>query len=120
MALRDKEFAFIANSQCRYLDISLGFQYRMMWILPLSIFIFGSLLKFIKMAIDNNSRVTRRWVDIISLSKVVFLLVELASIASVINLTKGAFGNIATAAYVLQLVASVSVVHLGNDYFVFN
>lgn len=72
------------------------------------------------MAIDNNSRVTRRWVDIISLSKVVFLLVELASISSVINLTKGPFSNIATAAYVLQLVATVSVLHLGNDYFVFN
>lgn len=107
------EFDFVAESRCRYMDISLGFQWRLMWCLPLAIFIFAALAKFVMMfAIEKtHSRITKHRVDLLSVTKLALILIQIGSIASVLHYN---FFNSspATAAYALQLVSSILLVPL--------
>ncbi|EOQ99028.1 ATP-binding cassette transporter abc2 [Wallemia ichthyophaga EXF-994] len=107
------EFNFVAESQCRYMDISLGFQWRLMWCLPLAIFVFAALAKFVLMgAIEKTrTRITKHRFDLLSVTKLILILIQIGSIASVLHYDH--FNtNTATAAYAMQLVSSVILLPL--------
>lgn len=107
------EYSFVAESKCRYMDISLGFQWRLMWILPLAIFIFCSLVKMIMMfAIEKtHTRITKHRFDVLSISKLTLICIQIGSIASVLHYNFFDNSN-GTAAYSLQLVSSIILLPL--------
>ncbi|PBK93614.1 P-loop containing nucleoside triphosphate hydrolase protein [Armillaria gallica] len=102
------EATFGPASPCRHMDLTLGFQFRFMSILPAAIFIFCGVFRAASLV--RSPQVTRGAIDLLSVVKLllgtilaVFLAVTLAYVP------RDDWGKWATAGYALELVAAVSI-----------
>ncbi|KAK0501032.1 P-loop containing nucleoside triphosphate hydrolase protein [Armillaria luteobubalina] len=100
------EAAFGPASPCRHMDLTLGFQFRFMSILPAAIFIFCGVFRAASLV--QSPQVTRRAIDLLSAVKLllgtilaVFLAVTLAYVP------REDWGKWAIAGYALELVAAI-------------
>ncbi|KAK0209206.1 P-loop containing nucleoside triphosphate hydrolase protein [Desarmillaria ectypa] len=100
------EETFGPASPCRYMDLTLGFQFRFMSILPAAIFIFCGVFRAASLV--RSPQVTRRAIDLLSAVKLLLGTILVAFLAvTLAYIPRDDWGKWATAGYALELVAAI-------------
>ncbi|KAK0465925.1 P-loop containing nucleoside triphosphate hydrolase protein [Desarmillaria tabescens] len=103
------EKSFGPASPCRHMDLTLGFQFRFMSILPASIFIFCGVFRAASLA--RSPEVTRRAIDLLSAVKLLLGTILVATLAvTLAYVPRDDWGKWATAGYALELVAVICLI----------
>ncbi|KAF9077092.1 P-loop containing nucleoside triphosphate hydrolase protein [Rhodocollybia butyracea] len=105
------EASFGPAASCRRMDFTLGFQYRIMSIIPSVAFVFFALLRVT--FLSQKTRITRNIFDLLSCAKLFFgSMLFVSLLATIVLVPKDDWGFWATRAYTVEVVASVFVLTL--------